>query len=128
MTKPRSRAWVLGLGGLLLVACAQGVGGGSGDDDDDDDVDARVIDASVIDGPASAIDAPPGAIDARPVDARVIDASPLVDAPIVPVDGPTGLFCASTAECAVGSCCFPPGGMGFCVPGSEPIPGFCIPS
>jgi hypothetical protein len=109
---------------LVMVACAQGVGGEVGDDDDD--VDAKAIDApQVVDAPQP-IDA--RVIDAsQPIDARIIDASPLIDAPILPPDGGGGLICNTTADCGPGTCCFPPGGPGVCFPGSEPLPGLCLP-
>lgn len=109
---------------LMLVACAQGVGNNA---DDDQEVDAKRVDApQAIDAP-QVIDAP------QPIDARGVDApSTPIDAPLVPTDGPpTGPFCASNADCTIaGQCCFqlPPGsGVGACVDGSEPIPGFCFP-
>lgn len=106
---------------LATFACASGSGGGVGDDYQETP-DAKV------DAPNSTpVDAPIGSIDAR-IDAPVSTIDAIIDAPVLPDGGPT-LFCASTADCAStpGTCCFPPGGMGFCIPGTEPIPGFCIP-
>lgn len=88
--------------------------------DDDDPIDARRIDASQV------VDAP------LPTDARVIDAPQVIDAPIA-VDAapmgtvPTGGACTVSTECAVaGDCCV--FGKMTCQPGTEPIPGFCFPN
>lgn len=113
---------LLALVAATFVACAFGAEDVSGDDDSPSGPDARDV---TIDGPPLPIDSAPPIDSSVPIDAPIpIDAA-------VPADGGTGLFCNSTADCAgqPGTCCFfiaqPPG---FCVPGSEPLPGVCLPS
>ncbi len=44
--------------------------------------------------------------------------------------GTDGAFCSSDADCNLGAgyCCVQISGVGLCVPGMEPIPGFCVPN
>ncbi len=60
------------------------------------------------------------------------DATPTPDAAIVydaaPVTSDAGLFCENSNTCDTGQCCLSLGGPGFCVPGSEIVPGVCIPN
>lgn len=99
---------------LLLCACASA---GSGNDD----VSPDPPDAS-------------GALSFPDANLTLPDAAPPVDArPVVP-DAMTrsgadaGLICNDSSTCTdPGTCCFSLGGPGFCVPGTEAIPGVCIP-
>ncbi len=62
-------------------------------------------------------------------DASYIDVTlPSIDSAIVIPDG-GGIFCTTSAQCTTaGTCCFSLGGMGLCIPGTEPIPGVCLPN
>lgn len=52
---------------------------------------------------------------------------PTTDAGVVIPPG--SLTCTSTAQCTTaGTCCFSLGGQGFCIPGTEPLPGLCLPN
>lgn len=111
-----------GLALAALVGCAAGAEGTG-----EEQIDARRVDGAVVDGP---VNPNPDAQVSQP-DARLVDAPvSQPDAPIGLPDGGTGLFCTTTAECTIaGQCCFTlGGGTGFCVAGSEPIPGFCVPN
>lgn len=117
MARLRMRTWILAFGAsVALTGCALGTNG-SGDDDDDDDRPVRV-DAATVDAPVTIpIDAP-----VAPIDAPSIP----IDAPVsLPDAGGGGLLCTTTAECGAGNCCFTL--LGVCVPGTEPLPGLCLP-
>lgn len=62
-------------------------------------------------------------------DASLLDVTlPTIDSAIVIPDG-GGIFCTTSAQCTMaGTCCFSLGGMGLCIPGTEPIPGVCLPN
>ena len=110
MARLRMRTWILAFcASVALTGCALGTNG-SGDDDDDDDRPVRV-DAATVDAPVTI-----------PIGATSIP----IDAPVsLPDAGGGGLLCTTTAECGAGNCCFTL--LGVCVPGTEPLPGLCLP-
>lgn len=113
-----------GLALAALVGCAAGAEGTG-----EEQIDARRVDGAVVDGPVTNPDGPVSQPDARLVDARLVDApGSQPDAPIALPDG-GGLFCTTSAECTIaGQCCFSLGGPGFCIDGTEQIPGLCLPN
>ncbi len=100
---------------LLAFGCATG-----GKDGGDQPIDAPKL----ADGTPITIDAPGTTVDAHE---SVIDA-PLIDAPMVMIDAPSGPFCTADNQCnAGGECCVDLGGpQGFCGPGVV-IFGECVP-
>jgi hypothetical protein len=96
---------------LAWSACAKG---GAGDDGDD---------SPGIDAPANG-DAPIGSADARISDASYPDATLVLPDAAVMADA--GLNCTDSSQCGVGECCLMP--LNICVPGEEPVPGFCLPN
>jgi hypothetical protein len=109
---------------VTSVGCATTTSANGDDDDSSGPPDAHV---------GTPADAPPGFPDARSIpdaapgapDAHVTP--PPIDASIpgTPDAGGGGLFCTGTSMCNPGTCCFKI--VSLCVPGSEPIPGLCIP-
>ena len=114
-------ALALALGTMGFIACAQGTS------DQPSHPDAHVG-SQFPDAPTSSF---PDAPNSSTPDAFV---PPTSDANVTPPDaagsgsgtGTDGAICNSDADCDLGGgyCCF----VALCVPGTEPVPGLCIPN
>jgi hypothetical protein len=121
----RLLALALALGTMAFIACAQGTSDGPSGNKPDAHIGTGTNTPDAFIGTNQ-----PDAFVPIPDAFEPADANLPADAASGSGSGTDGAICNGDSDCDVGAgyCCFSLGGPGFCVLGTEPLPGVCLPN